>query len=74
MSAVTSPEQLKPSLRKLGKLIFDFVENPFFKEVSVVDTHLTTKARRDLEEIIELSGQIKNNSEKLNKVARTKGP
>ena len=63
---VNSP-QLKPSVLKLGRLIFSFVDNPFFKEASVVDTQLTTKARRDLEDIIELSGQIKRSSEQLAK-------
>ena len=62
----TSP-QLKPSVLKLGRLIFSFVDNPFFKEASVVDTQLTRKARRDLEDIIELSGQIKKSSEQLGK-------
>jgi hypothetical protein len=64
--AASSPE-LKPSVLKLGRLIFSFVDNPFFKEASVVDTQLTTKARRDLEDIIELSGQIKRSSEQLGK-------
>ena len=49
----------------MGRLIFSFVDNPFFKEASVVDTELTTKARRDLEDIIELSAQIKKNSAHL---------
>jgi hypothetical protein len=67
MATPTSPQQLKPSVLKLGRLIFSFIDNPFFKEASVVDTQLTTKARRDLEDIIELSGQIKKNSEQLEK-------
>lgn len=63
LQALTDSPQLKPSVLKLGRLIFSFVDNPFFKEASVVDTQLTTKARRDLEDIIELSGQIKRSSE-----------
>jgi hypothetical protein len=65
--ALTSPQQLKPSVLRLGRLIFSFVDNPFFKEASVVDTQLTTKARRDLEDIIELSGQIKKGTQQLSK-------
>jgi hypothetical protein len=64
---VASPQQLKPSVIRLGRLIFSFIDNPFFKEASVVDTQLTTKARRDLEDIIELSGQIKKGTEPLSK-------
>ena len=62
-----APNQLKPPVIRLGRLIFSFVDNPFFKEASVFDTQLTTKARRDLEDIIELSGQIKRSSEQLGK-------
>jgi hypothetical protein len=68
--AVASPQQLKPPVLRLGRLIFSFVDNPFFKEASVVDTQLTTKARRDLEDIIELSQQIKKSSEQLGKTTR----
>lgn len=57
------PDHLKRSVLRLGTLIFSFVDNPFFKEISVVDTKLTMKARRDLEDIIELSSEIKKNSE-----------
>lgn len=59
--------QLKPAVLKLGRLIFSFVDNPFFKEASVVDTQLTSKARRDLEDIVELSGQIKKSGEQMMK-------
>ena len=65
--AVASPQQLKQPVLRLGRLIFSFVDNPFFKEASVVDTQLTTKARRDLEDIIELSAHIKRSSEQLAK-------
>jgi hypothetical protein len=63
----TGSPQLKPSVVKLGRLIFSFVDNPFFKEASVVDTQLTTKARRDLEDIIELSGELKRTSDQMEK-------
>jgi hypothetical protein len=70
MATPTSPQQLQPSVLKLGRLIFSFIDNPFFKEASVVDTQLTRKARRDLEDIIELSGQIRKTSEQLGKQKR----
>ena len=66
----TTSSQIKPSVLKLGRLIFSFVDNPFFKEASVVDTQLTSKARRDLEDIIELSGQIQKTSEQMDKQKR----
>ena len=64
---LASSPQLKPSVLKLGRLIFSFVDNPFFKEASVVDTQLTTRARRDLEDIIELSRQIKKSTDQWGK-------
>ncbi len=64
------PEQLRSSLTTLGKLIAGFAHNPVFKEANVVDARLSAKARRDLEEIIELSGQVKKSSEKLNKAVQ----
>lgn len=67
--AISSPQQLKPPILRLGRLIFSFIDNPFFREASVVDTQLTTKARRDLEDIIELSALIKKSSEQLSKTA-----
>ena len=63
-------EQLKLSILKLGRLIYDFTNNPFFKEASVVDTEQTTKARGELEAIIQLSGQIKKDSDKLERTER----
>jgi hypothetical protein len=64
------PEQLKPALAALGKLIAGFAHNPVFKEPKVVDAQMSAKARRDLEEIIELSGLLRKTSEKLTKTAR----
>ncbi len=64
------PEQVKLSILRLVKVVFSFVDNPFFKEINVVDTQQTTKARRDLEEIIELSEQLKKDCEKFDKALR----
>lgn len=68
-AVASTPVQLRASVLKLGRLIFSFVDNPFFREASVVDTELTTKARRDLEDIIELSKQIKKSSDRFGKDA-----
>jgi hypothetical protein len=71
---IAGPEQLKPYILKLARVVFRFVDNPFFKEASVVDTELTTKARLDLEEIIELSKQLRKDSERFEKGVREKVP
>src|ERR1051325_569015 len=54
--------QVKSSISVLNKLIF--------KEANVVDVQLSVKAKHDLEDIIEMSEQIRKSSEKLNKIAR----
>jgi hypothetical protein len=64
--------QLKSSLSVLKKLIIGFVNNPIFREANVVDVQLSAKAKHDLEDIIELSEQIKKCSEKLNKLTARK--
>ncbi len=64
---VQGPEQLRSSLSSLAKLIVGFVNNPVLKDANVIDAELSVKARRDLDEIIELSGHVKRSSEKLNK-------
>ncbi len=66
----TEPEQLRSALNTLGPLIAGFAHNPIFKEGRVVDVELSTKARRDLEDIIDLSEQIKKRSEQLEQAAR----
>lgn len=58
-------EQLRPSLLTLDKLIDEFVSSPVFESAKVVDAQLSAKARRSLDEIIVLGGQIKKSSEKL---------
>ena len=63
----TGAAQLKSALAALDNLIMRFVTNPVFKKAGVVDGQLSTKARRDLEDIIELSDRIKKNAEKLGK-------
>jgi hypothetical protein len=63
-------EGLRAALVALGPLIEGFAHNPVFKETKVVDARLSAQARRDLEAIIELSGQVKKSSAQLHKAAR----
>lgn len=58
--------EMKKSMLRLGKLIYSFTHNPFFKEASVVNDN-AVQARRELDEIIDVSKQIKVDSEKLKK-------
>jgi hypothetical protein len=63
-------EQVKSALGTLDGLILKFVRNPLFRNPRLVDVRQSPQVRRDLDEIIELSGQIKKRGEQLNKAAQ----
>jgi hypothetical protein len=62
-----SDPELKDSLIKLCKEIRSFVTNPIIENPTTVDAMQLTRARRDLESLIQLSGLIKKDADKLNK-------
>ena len=66
-------EHLRPSLSMLRKLVERFVRSPLFREVNVIDAQISTRARRDLEGIVELSGRLKRDCEKYDRGAHDKG-
>lgn len=59
--------EMKDALIKLCKEIRSFVTNPIIENPNTVDANQLTKARRDLESLIQLSGRIKKDAEKLDK-------
>ena len=59
--------QLKDSLIRLCKEIRSFVTNPTIENPNTVDAQQLTKARMDLESLIQLSGQIKKDADRLGK-------
>lgn len=74
MERVKVPEegraQLQPSLLMLRRLVDRFVRSPLFREVNVIDAQVSTRTRRDLEGIIELSDRLKKECEKLDRGSR----
>jgi hypothetical protein len=62
-------KRMKASLVVLDNLVMGFVNNSIFDQTKTVDLQQATKARRDLDEIIVMSDQIKKCSEKLKSVA-----
>ena len=68
--AMSDAGQVKKSITALGWLVYRFAKNPIFQEAEVIDTQSATKARRELEEIIALSAELKRSSELLDKTAR----
>ena len=59
--------QMKPALLVLDDLVMRFVMNPIFQQPEVLDLQQSSQAKRDLEDIIKLSGKIKKGAEKLAK-------
>ena len=68
--AMSDSRQVKKSITALGWLVYRFAKNPTFREAEVLDTQSAAKARRELEEIIALSAELKRSSELLAKTAR----
>lgn len=62
---IVNVDQLKSALLGLDSLVMSFISNPTFERPTVVDLAQSGKAKRDLQEIIELSRRIKQGSEKL---------
>ncbi|HYO62704.1 MAG TPA: hypothetical protein VER08_03505 [Pyrinomonadaceae bacterium] len=58
---------LAPMLRVLDTRVISFVNNPFFQNPNVLDMSHTNKARRDLEDIISLSRDIRRNAVQMQK-------
>lgn len=59
---------LKDSLLTLDNMIMAFVRNPLFQQPNVVDAKLSAKAGDELKTIIEFSGGIRKEAEKLSKL------
>jgi hypothetical protein len=59
--------QIKDALIKLCKQIRSFVTNPVIETPNTVDAQQLERARRDLEGVVQLSGQIKKDTNKLSK-------
>ena len=57
--------QMKDALIKLCKQIRSFVTNPSIEQPNTVDADQLTRARHDLESLIQLSTQIKKDADKL---------
>lgn len=62
---ITNSEQLRSSMLALDNLVTSFISNPIFRTPGVMDVEASTKARRDLEAMIELSKRIKRSAERL---------
>ena len=62
--------EIKDALIKLCKQIRSFVTNPTIANPNTVDADQLTRARRDLDSVIQLSAQIKKDADKLSKARK----
>jgi len=65
-----SVKDFRAALLRLDKSIMSFVTNPIFKESSVMEVSLATRASHDLETIIELSENLQQSAKSLNKKSK----
>jgi len=66
-AVVTTVRQFREQLLLLDKTIMRFVNNPVFQAGNAVDVNQAKKARADLEQVISLSADLKQNAQKLRK-------
>ena len=64
-STPADPEQLRAALSRLDGVILRFAQDLHAKGLKRLDAESSAKMRRDLEEIVALSGRVKKCSEKL---------
>jgi len=65
--AVTTFREFRAQLLLLDKTLMSFVNNPVFQANNTVDVDLAKKASADLEHVISLSVDLKQNAQKLRK-------
>ena len=61
---------IRKTISQLHDLVVDFVANPLFKNLGVVDAKAIDKASANLNEIIDISDEIKREARTLSKTAR----
>ena len=69
MPDVTTVRQFRARLLLLDKTIMSFVNNPVFQAANTMDVNLAKKASADLEQVISLTFDLKQNAQKLRKAA-----
>lgn len=67
-----SREEMRAALLLLNEQVVNFVTNPLFQTPNLMDIKLGAKASRDLDTLIELSGTIRKNAERLSKPQQQK--
>ena len=64
---VTTARQFREELLLLDKKVMSFVNNPVFQKANTMDVNFAKKASEDLEHVISLTLDLKQNAQKLRK-------
>jgi len=64
---ITTVRQFREELLLLDKTLMGFVTNPVFQAANTLDIDQAKKASRDLEQVITLTDELKQNAQKLRK-------
>jgi hypothetical protein len=67
LPAVTTVRQFREELLLLDKTLMNFVNNPVFQAANAVDVNQAKKASKDLDQVISLTNDLKQNAQKLRK-------
>jgi len=67
MPTVTTVRQFREELLLLDKTLMSFVNNPVFQAANSVDVNQAKKASKDLDQVISLTNDLKQNAQKLRK-------
>ena len=67
LPAVTTIRQFREELLLLDKTLMSFVNNPVFQAANAVDVNQAKKASIDLDQVISLTNDLKQNAQKLRK-------
>ena len=70
MPTMMTESEVKDSLVKLCKQIRSFVTNPVIAQPNLIDAEKLATAKRDLESVIQLSTQLKRDTESLSKAPK----
>ena len=65
VSEALTPDRMKAAISSLDKLVNSFAWNPVFHNPDVLDAESSTRAGRELEDILRLSEQIKESARAL---------
>jgi hypothetical protein len=67
LPTVTTVRQFREELLLLDKTLMNFVYNPVFQAANAVDVNQAKKASKDLDQVISLTNDLKQNAQKLRK-------